>query len=180
MKKKLLFAANILAWGMVLAVAILLFLRMQEDAEDRERLRRDLGLQPCMVRLTAIGEALKTYAGKHNGKFPSALEVLIEEKLLEDGYPLECPEKGFRYLYLYDPGSPVPCSPGMPLVIDRISSHSGRINILYADFQVKSEPVTKKKYTRIAIRKSECTKEERRLLRKRLREFDRAFFLKDE
>ena len=65
----------------------------------------------------------------------------------------------------------------MPIVIDKLGSHPDRTNVLYADYQVRNEPVLKKGYTRIALRKKSCTKKEQKYLDKRLRELDKVFFI---
>ena len=179
-KKRGLFALNILAWLLTIAVAVFFFVHIQIDREEKERIRKEPLLQVCMGQLARIGVALKQYAEKHGGKFPESLDDLVEEKLLPDKEMLKCPEKGSDYLYLYDQSLKMPCSASFPLVIDKLNNHSNRVNVLYADFQVRNEPVLKRRYTRLAVRKSSCTKNEQKYLKKRLREFNRIFFVKDE
>lgn len=166
---------NAIAWIVMIAVAVFFFLKMQGDREEKERIRSNPSIQGCMDRMTRIGAAIRQYAGKHGGAYPESLTVLVSEKYLPDADSLKCPESGSEYLYLYDKEVALPCSDSMPLVIEKLESHSGKVNILYADNQVRNEPIVKKRYSRIALRKSSCTKKEQRYLKKRLRELDRAF-----
>lgn len=176
-RKRKLFALNLFAWVVTVAVAVFFFLRMQEGRDEKERIHREPQLQVCMGNLARIGIALKHYAEQHNSAYPETLRVLVEEKLLPNTDALKCPEKGIDYIYLYDRSLPLPCSASMPIVIDKLGSHPDRTNVLYADYQVRNEPVLKKGYTRIALRKKSCTKKEQKYLDKRLSELDKIFFI---
>ena len=176
-RKRKLFTLNLFAWVVTVAVAVFFFLRMQEGRDEKERIHREPQLQVCMGNLARIGIALKRYAELHNGAYPETLRVLVNEKLLPDEDALKCPEKGMDYIYLYDRSLPLPCSASMPIVIDKLGSHPDRTNVLYADYQVRNEPVMKKGYTRIALRKKSCTKKEQKYLDKQLRELDKIFFI---
>ena len=176
-RKRKLFALNFFAWVVTVAVAVFFFVRMQEGRDEKERIHREPQLQVCMGNLARIGIALKRYAELHNGAYPETLRILVDEKLLPDEDALKCPEKKMDYIYLYDRSLPLPCSASMPIIIDKLGSHPDRTNVLYADYQVRNEPVLKKGYTRIALRKKSCTGKERNYLDKRLRELDRIFFI---
>ena len=176
-RKRKLFALNLFAWIITVAVAVFFFLRMQEGRNEKARIHREPQLQVCMGNLARIGIALKRYAEQHNGAYPETLRVLVEEKLLPNTDALKCPEKGIDYIYLYDRSLPLPCSASMPIVIDKLGSHPDRTNVLYADYQVRNEPVMKKGYTRIALRKKSCTRKEQKYLDKRLSELDKIFFI---
>lgn len=163
------------AWGLILAAAIALFLLVQGDGEEEENRS---ALRVCSAKLHTVGEALKKYTEKNGGAFPGELEELSRTGLLSDAHAFSCPSKQFHYVYTGYSLNVKNASPDMPVAFDRINNHRGHINVLYADFRVRTVLVKEQRYSALAPLLKNLKPEEKNALVKKLERLDRIFFLK--
>jgi competence protein ComGC len=91
----------------------------------------------CANNLRELGLALYIYAREHEGKFPSSLKTLYDERYLSDKKLLDCPSTANIGTvedpdYFYAPDLSVKDPSDKPLVWGKVRNHSGRgKNVLY-------------------------------------------------
>ena len=163
------------AWGLILAAAIAFFLLGQESEDDEES--RNL-LQGCSEKLHVLGVALKTYADQNNGAFPGELEELVRNGILSDSHALSCPSKHFHYMYAGESLNVKTVSPEMPVVFDRVNNHSGCVNVLFADFRVRTVSMEKASYSSLTPLLRNLKPAEQKTLKQKFNLLDKIFFLK--
>lgn len=97
----------------------------------------------CDDSLKLIGKKIKEYQKENDGKFPPNLETLIEQKKITV-WELVCPVSPFAvgdssYIYRGDD-----LYVGVPdeliVAYDKIDSHKGRRNVLFANGKVHRQP----------------------------------------
>ena len=107
--------------------------------------RRRMDKTMCANNLQQVGLALYIYAKEHDGRFPSSLDALYEQKYLADKRLMDCPaskEMGTPEApdYIYTPGLSVRDPSKEPLLRDKKYNHSqGGENILYVNGEVAWE-----------------------------------------
>ena len=163
------------AWGLILAAAIAFFLLGQGNEEEEESLSL---VQGCSETLCTLGAALKTYTEQNGGGFPGELEELLRNGLLSESHLISCPAKQFHYVYTGDTLNIKTVSPEMPIVFDRVNNHHGCINILFANFQVRTIPIEQSSYSSLTFLTKNLNPAEKKILRQKFELLDKIFFLK--
>ena len=175
MNQKLSIVLTCGAWGLILAAAIAFFLLGQGSVDEEENLSQ---LRECSETLETLSKALKTYTTDNKGNFPCELEDLVRKGVLNDIHLLSCPSKQFHYVYTGEKLNVQTVSPDMPVVFDRINNHRLCINILFADFRVRTVPLEKPSYSSLTPLIEKLTPEEQKVLRQKFDMLDKIFFLK--
>ena len=136
----------VLIFSIVLVVFIVMIPFIGQSQQKTERIF-------CAANLQEIGKAMYIYAKEHNGKFPSTLQTLYDEKYLADPRYMDCPATKIKGTvefpeYEYAAGMSVD-NPSMDyLVQDKPGNHRGRDrNILTVNGTViwgneDKEPIT--------------------------------------
>ena len=163
------------AWGLILVAAIAFFLLGQENEDDSEG---RILLQECSEKLSILGSSLKTYTEQNAGAFPGELEDLLRKGLLNDNLVLLCPSKQFHYVYIGEGLNTKTVSSEMPVIFDRINNHRGCINVLFADFQVRTISMQNASYSSLVPLIKRLNPQEQENLKQKFKLLDKIFFLK--